>query len=97
MNGNTNLLALLLIYLAAMSVITFFAYGIDKLKAKKGAWRISEKALLGLGFIGGAVGGLIGMKVFRHKTRHRYFWAINFMSLGIHIAVLAALINNGVI
>lgn len=93
----SELLKAVLIYIAAASLITFFAYGIDKLKAKKGAWRISEKALLGLGFLGGAVGGLIGMKVWHHKTKHRYFWVINFLSLGIHIAVIAALIKQGVI
>ena len=93
----SELLKAVLIYIAATSLITFFAYGIDKLKAKKGAWRISEKALLGLGLIGGAIGGLLGMKVWHHKTKHRYFWAINFMALGVHIAVIAALIKQGVI
>lgn len=82
------------VFFAFMSLITFFAYGIDKLKAKKGAWRISEKALLGLGMLGGALGGLIGMKIWHHKTKHKYFWAINFMSLGVHIAVILALANR---
>lgn len=76
---------------ASMSFVTFFAYGIDKLKAKHGAWRISEKALLGLGILGGALGGLIGMKIWHHKTKHKYFWAINFMALGAQIALILAL------
>ena len=79
------------LFCASMSLITFFAYGIDKLKAKAGAWRISEKALLGLGIFGGALGGLIGMKIWRHKTKHSYFWAINFMALAIQIIVIIAL------
>ncbi len=74
-----------------MSLITFFAYGIDKLKAKKGAWRISEKTLLLLGALGGALGGLLGMKAFRHKTKHRYFWAINYAALAVHIAAVILL------
>lgn len=78
-----------LIYEAAMSLITFFAYGADKRRAKKGSWRISEKTLLVLGIIGGAPGGLLGMKFFRHKTKHAYFWVINFMALAVHAAVVA--------
>ena len=87
-------LLILSAYFAAMSLLTFFAYGIDKLKAKKGAWRISEKTLLGLGAVGGALGGLLGMNAFRHKTRHRYFWVVNFAALAIHLAVLIALANR---
>ena len=81
-------LKLVLIYIAVLSLITFFAYGIDKHKARKGAWRISEKALLGLGMLGGAAGGLLGMRVFHHKTKHRYFWVINFAALLLHILLI---------
>ena len=59
-----------LIFLAGVSVIAFFAYLIDKAKAKLGAWRVPEKVLLGLGFLGGAVGALAAMKLARHKTKH---------------------------
>ncbi|UJF16679.1 DUF1294 domain-containing protein [Jeotgalibaca sp. MA1X17-3] len=47
--------------------------GIDKKKAQKRKWRISEKTLLLLGLFGGGVGGFAGMFFFRHKTRHSYF------------------------
>lgn len=51
--------------------------GIDKLKAKIGAWRISERTLFAMAFMGGSVGILGGMHVFRHKTRHAKFkWGI---------------------
>ena len=70
-----------LIFLAAVSVIAFFAYLIDKAKAKLGAWRSPEKVLLGLGFFGGAVGALGAMKLARHKTKHYYFWVINVLGL----------------
>lgn len=64
----------LLVYLAAVNVLTFFAYGGDKLRAKtEGARRTPEKTLLGLAVIGGSLGALLGMQVFRHKTRHWYF------------------------
>lgn len=73
--------------LAVMSVIAFFTYLIDKRKAIKNKWRVKESVLLGLGFVGGAAGALIAMKCFRHKTKHWYFWAVNTISLLLHLAV----------
>ena len=67
----------LLWYLAAVNVVTFTVYGIDKRKARRGTWRIPEKTLFLLPLLGGSVGALLGMKVFRHKTKHWYFvWGI---------------------
>lgn len=64
----------LLIYLAAVNILAFFAYGDDKRRAKiQGARRTPEKTLIGLAVIGGSLGALLGMQVFRHKTRHWYF------------------------
>lgn len=83
------------LYLAVwffMSLITAIAYGIDKAKAKKGAWRTPEKTLLLLSFLLGAPGGMIGLYVFRHKTKHWYFVAVNWASLLLQIAILAALL-----
>ena len=80
---------ILLIYLAVlavMSLIAFFTYLSDKNRAKNGKWRIRESVLLGLGFLGGATGALISMNLFRHKTKHWYFWAVNVFSLLLHIA-----------
>ena len=51
-----------------INIITFLAYGLDKLKAVKNWWRIPEWVLLGLAVAGGAVGAYLGMLVFRHKT-----------------------------
>ncbi len=72
--------------LGVMSVIAFFTYLADKIKAKKGAWRIRESVLLGLGFLGGAVGALLAMNICRHKTKHFYFWLCNLLSLALQIA-----------
>ncbi len=47
--------------------------GIDKSRARRKAWRISEKALFTCALIGGSLGLTAGMYAFRHKTRHRYF------------------------
>ena len=85
-----------LLYLATLSLITFFAYVADKAKAKRGAWRIPEKVLLSLGFFGGAVGALIAMQTVRHKTKHWYFYAVNLLGIAWQIALLY-LIDSGVI
>ena len=58
----------LLYYLIVINIVTFLVYGMDKLKAKQGSWRISEATLLILAIIGGSIGALLGMKVWRHKT-----------------------------
>ena len=63
----------LLYYLIAINIVTFLVYGIDKWKAKHGSWRISEATLLILAVIGGSIGALLGMKVWRHKTQHKKF------------------------
>ena len=64
---------LILVYLAALNVATFFTFGIDKWKAKKAKWRIREAALLLLAVLGGSIGGRLGMKVGHHKTLHKKF------------------------
>ena len=63
----------LLYYLIVINVVTFLVYGIDKWKAKQGSWRISEATLLMLAVIGGTIGALLGMQVWRHKTMHLKF------------------------
>ena len=74
--------------LCVISLITLIFYGVDKVKAKKKAWRIAEKTLLCLSFFGGAIGGYIAMFLFRHKTKHWYFHAVNILGLVWQIAVL---------
>lgn len=61
------------IYLVAINIIAFLAMWIDKVKAKHGSWRISEKALFTLVLLGGGIGGIAGMYTFRHKTKKLYF------------------------
>ncbi len=64
----------LLLYLLAINVIAFLAMGIDKWKAKRGAWRIPEQTLLSLVLLGGGIGGIAGMYTFRHKTKKPRFY-----------------------
>lgn len=80
-------LAIFLGWILFISIIAFFTYMSDKSRARKGEWRIKESVLLGMGIIGGAVGALLAMKCFRHKTKHWYFWAVNIIALLLHIAV----------
>ena len=60
-------------YLLAVNIVTFLLYGIDKYKAKKGKWRISEATLLTMAAIGGSIGAWAGMRLWHHKTIHKKF------------------------
>lgn len=77
--------------LIILNVLTFFVYGIDKWKAKRHWWRIPEWVLLGLAFVGGSVGALLGMKIWHHKTLHLKFKYGVPMILLMQIALLVYL------
>ena len=62
-----------LYYLLAVNSLTFLLYGIDKYKAKKGRWRITEATLLTMAAIGGSIGAWAGMRTWHHKTMHKKF------------------------
>lgn len=68
-----NLQVFFIGYLAIINLISFLIYGLDKIKAKKNSRRISETSLLGLGLIGGSLGGLMAMVVFKHKLYKNKF------------------------
>ena len=78
---------LYLILIAACSGITLFSYGADKLRAKHKRRRYSERFLLTLGVLFGAPGSLLGMTLFHHKTKKKYFWATNWAGLAAQIAL----------
>lgn len=81
-------------YLIIINLIGFVIMGIDKLKAKKRAWRIPESTLFVVALIGGSLGTTIGMHVFRHKTRHWYFLYGMPAILLIQIAIVVVLIYS---
>jgi uncharacterized membrane protein YsdA (DUF1294 family) len=60
-------------YLLVINILAFVCYGLDKLKAKRNAPRVSERTLLLLALVGGGVGAWLGMLVWRHKTKHAKF------------------------
>ncbi len=61
------------VYLVFINIIGFSIMGIDKNRAKKGKWRIRENTLFLVAIIGGSIGSIAGMQVFRHKTKHKQF------------------------
>lgn len=67
------LILLLLIYLLAVNLAAFVLMGVDKYRAKRDQWRISERMLFLFPLLCGSLGGVLGMQVFHHKTRHWYF------------------------
>lgn len=60
-------------YLIIINAATLLLMLIDKQKAKHGKWRISEKTLIGAALLGGSIGAILGMNIFRHKTKHPKF------------------------
>ena len=67
-------MSVVVVYLAAINLITFCVYGADKRRAKiQGARRVPEKTLFALALLLGSAGALFAMRVFHHKTRHWYF------------------------
>ena len=73
------------IYLIGINILTFLIFGADKWKAKRDKWRIPEDTLIWLAIAGGSVGALLGMYLFRHKTKHRKF------QIGIPVILLVQL------
>ena len=71
--NDMNLQQIILIYLVATNVATFFTFGIDKWKAKHSKRRITEASLLTLAILGGSIGAWLGMQVWHHKTLHKKF------------------------
>lgn len=63
----------LLIYLLIINALGFLLMRADKARAKKNRWRIPERTLMTVAALGGSLGSLLGMYLFRHKTRHRKF------------------------
>ena len=60
-------------YLLSVNLLALALMGIDKRRARRNQWRISEKALFLFPLLGGALGGFVGMHLFHHNTRHWYF------------------------
>ena len=82
------MIKVLIVYLILINVLSFAMFGIDKRRAVKNKWRISEAALLTASFIGGSVGGMLGMHIFHHKTQKMKFKILMPLMLMAHIVLL---------
>lgn len=79
---------IILTSIALINFITFIVYGIDKYKARKGKWRISENSLLLLAVIGGSIGAWLGIKIWHHKTMHKKFYYGIPLVILVQVAIL---------
>ena len=79
------------IYLISVSLIAFVLMGIDKFKSKKDGWRIQEHVFIVIAFIGGSIGILFGMVIFKHKINKKKF------SIGIPVLYIFNVITNQII
>ncbi len=86
-----NSLKLIIIYLVAINLISFLVMGNDKRKSKKHGFRTPESVLFILALLGGSIGSIAGMFIFRHKTKHWYFVVFMPLILILQIAAVVAI------
>ena len=79
-------------YLVIINAAALLFMLVDKVKAKRTLWRIPERTLLSLCALGGSLGGLLGMKLFRHKTLHLRFSIGIPVMLAVHVVILVFLV-----
>lgn len=85
---------ILIIYLVIINITSFVIMGIDKKRARNKEWRISEATLFATALLFGSLGSNIGMKYFRHKTKHWYFVVFMPLILIVQVLILAFVINR---
>ncbi|MBN2229949.1 MAG: DUF1294 domain-containing protein [Candidatus Thorarchaeota archaeon] len=83
-----------LVYIIIINIIAFLAMLWDKRKASHNEWRVAETTLYILGFLGGAIGILVGMYKFRHKTKKRTFQVIAIVGLIISLVIYFIVISH---
>ena len=93
MFSNPIIIAIIAVYLIIANIAGFASMGIDKKKAEKKQWRTPEATLFLIAAIGGSIGSIIGMRHFRHKTKHWYFVMGMLLILVIQIALVILLFN----
>lgn len=83
---------LLYLYLLLVNAAAFLLMLIDKVKARKNRWRIPERTLLTVAALGGSLGAVLGMNLYRHKTKHPKFSIGLPCMLAVHIVLLFLII-----
>ena len=82
----------IILYVAAVNVISFIVMGVDKRRAVKRAFRVPESTLFVLAIVGGSIGSIAGMHLFHHKTRHWYFLYGMPVILALQIILILAVV-----
>jgi len=82
------MLKMFFVYVLVINAAAFILYGVDKKRAVKRQWRIPENTLLGIALLGGSLGAILGMYVFRHKTKHWKFRILLPLFLLLHIGII---------
>ncbi|MFZ5643847.1 MAG: DUF1294 domain-containing protein [Bacillota bacterium] len=88
---------LIIIYILAINLIGFLLMGLDKSRARAGNWRVPEKRFIIIAIMGGSAGVILGLRLFRHKTRHLKFTIIIPMILVLQVFIFLWLKNRGII
>lgn len=83
----------LMYYLIIINIAAWIMYGLDKWKAKSGAWRIPERTLLLTALAGGSVGALAGMLLFHHKTRKPKFMIGVPVMFAVHCVIVGVIVH----
>lgn len=78
----------ILMYFVIINLITFIVFALDKICAIKKKWRYKEISLLGMCFVGGAIGGFLAMHLFRHKTKKKLFVIGVQLIIIIHLVII---------
>lgn len=81
-------------YLIIINIAAWIMYGLDKWKAKSGAWRIPERTLLLTALAGGSVGALAGMLLFHHKTRKPKFMIGVPVMFAAHCVIVGVIVHH---
>ena len=87
----------LILYAVLINLAALIVFGVDKKRARRHEWRISERTLFLLALAGGSVGAILGMLVFRHKTRHLKFRILVPLFLILHIALAVYMVKRGLL
>lgn len=82
------LIKAMLWYYVIVSIVLLILMGIDKVRARRNEWRITEATLIITALLGGGIGGLLGMKLFHHKTRKWYFYVMFTVGIVVHSILL---------
>ena len=84
----------IIVYLIIINLFSFILFFVDKQKSKKGKWRIKENTLHAVGFMGGIIGSIAAMILFRHKTKKPKFIIITIIALLFNILMAYIFITN---